>query len=101
MGVLSGAYCTLAGLDVPGLAEALNFLLDMAIAVFSKCAESTSALLDALDAGQLFVSWSGMLLRRFPDPVLVCSMHSSEVVQIQSQYDYCCTTHSLGTVGSE
>ena len=67
MGVLSGAYCTVPGLDVPGLAETLELLLDMAIAVFSRCAESTSALLDALDTGQLSVFWSGMPSRCFPD----------------------------------
>ena len=36
---------------MPGLEETLGLLLDMAVAVHSRCAASTAALLDMLDRG--------------------------------------------------
>ncbi len=39
---------------MPGLEETLGLLLDMAVAVHSRCAASTAALLDMLDTGAPF-----------------------------------------------
>ena len=42
----------MSGLEVHGLEETLGLLLDMAVAVHSRCALSTAALLDMLDKGR-------------------------------------------------
>ena len=45
------ASCGLAGLEVAGLSECLEALLELALAVHDRCAASTTALLDMLDTG--------------------------------------------------
>lgn len=51
--LLNALYSNMSGLEVPGLEETLGLLLDMAVAVHSRCATSTEALLAMLDTGDL------------------------------------------------
>ena len=58
--------CPVAGLEVPGLAETLGLLLDMAVAVHRRCAASTAAVLDIIDKGERTPALARSMLSSLP-----------------------------------